>query len=314
MPRNAFLRPWQADALLLSVAAVWGATFPVVKNATDLSQGGVPTYWFLAARFTAAALLLALVYRRRLAAASWRTWAAGGLVGLFLYAAYALQTFGLAYTSSTKASFITGLNVVLVPIFSVLWLRRPPGLGAWLGVTTATVGLALLSLSGGDLHFSYGDLLVLMCAVGFALHVVAVGRFAGPHDPVALAVIQLIVTALLSGISHLLTHGSLGPGVPEVHWWSGPAHVIPALLICSVFATAAAFLLQNVLQPFTTPTHTALIFSAEPVFGALFSFLLMGETLTPREYVGAALMVLGMILAELPVWQREPRAAAYPDQ
>lgn len=304
------IRTWQADALLLAVAAVWGATFPVVKNATDLTQGGVPTYWFLAARFTVAALLLAIAFRRHLAAAPRRTWAAGILVGGFLFASYALQTFGLAHTSSSKAGFITGLSVVLVPVFSVIWLRRKPGPGAWLGVAAATVGLALLSLNGGDWLLTYGDLLTFLCAIGFALHVVAVGRFAGPHDPIALAVIQLVAAAVFSWIGQILSAGTLGPGVSGVLWWSGPAHVVMALLICSLLATAAAFLLQNVLQPYTTPTHTALIFAAEPVFSALFAYLLLGERLTPRGYLGAALMVAGMVLAELPIWQREPEPEA----
>lgn len=304
------IRTWQADALLLAVAAVWGATFPVVKNATDLAQGGVPTYWFLAARFTLAALLLGFIFRKHLAAASRQTWAAGILVGAFLFSSYALQTFGLAYTTSSKAGFITGLSVVLVPVFSVVWLRRKPGPGAWLGVSAATVGLALLSLTGGDWLPTYGDLLTFLCAIGFALHVVAVGRFAGPHDPVALAVIQLGAAAAFSWIGQLLSAGTMGPGVTEVLWWSGPAHVVVALLICGILATAAAFLLQNVLQPYTTPTHTALIFAAEPVFSAVFAYLLLGEQMTPRGYLGAALMVAGMVLAELPVWQREPEPEA----
>jgi drug/metabolite transporter (DMT)-like permease len=304
-------RTWQADLLLLGVTAIWGATFPVVKNATDLSAGGVPTYWFLAARFTLAAVLLAVIFRRRLAAVPWRTWAVGALIGGFLFAGYAFQTFGLAYTTSAKAAFITGLCVVLVPVLAVVWLRRKPLPGAWLGVAAATVGLALMSLSD-DLMPTYGDLLILICALGFALHIVAVGRYAGPHDPVALAVIQIGTAAALSWLLHLLERGTLGPGVPGVLWWSGPAHVVSAVIICGVLATAAAFLLQNVLQPYTTPTHTALIFAAEPVWGAVFSYLLLGETMTLRGYIGAALILGGMLLAELPLGQRPAHTATQP--
>lgn len=307
MRSQRILRTWQADGLLLAVAAVWGATFPVVKNATDLAHGGVPTYWFLAARFSLAAVLLGLIFWRRLAAAPWQTWAAGSLVGFFVFVSYALQTFGLGYTSSAKAGFITGLNVVLVPIFSIFWLHQRPKPAAWLGVAAATLGMALLSLNGGDLRLTYGDLLVFLCAVGFALQVVAVGRFAGPHDPIALAVIQLGVAAALSWVGQFLAAGTLSPGTAAVGWFSGPANVVLAWLICGLLATAAAFLLQNILQPYTTPTHTALIFAAEPVFSALFSFVLLGEQLSLRGYLGAALMVAGMLLAELPAWRREPQ-------
>ncbi|MFZ5824270.1 MAG: DMT family transporter [Bacillota bacterium] len=301
------IQTWQADGLLLAVAAVWGATFPLVKNATDLSAGGVPTYWFLAARFGLATLLLAVVFWRRLRNLPVSTWGAGVLLGLFLFSGYAFQTFGLAYTSSAKAAFITGLAVVIVPVLAVVWLKRKPSPGSWLGVAAATLGLGLLSLNA-DLIPTYGDLLIFFCAVSFALHVAGVSRYAGKHDSVALAIIQIGTAGLLSGVLHLIDKGTLGPGVANVGWWSGPSHVVLATLICGVLATAAAFLLQNVLQPYTTPTHTALIFSAEPVWGAIFAYLLAGEVLTPRGYLGGALILAGMILAELPIGGR-PRAA-----
>ncbi|HYF91490.1 MAG TPA: DMT family transporter [Symbiobacteriaceae bacterium] len=303
------IRTWQADVLLSVVTAIWGATFPVVKNATDLSAGGVPTYWFLAARFTLAAVLLAAIFWRTLSAAPLRTWAAGALVGTFLFSGYAFQTFGLAYTTSAKAGFITGLCVVGVPVLTVLWLKRKPQPGAWIGVATATAGLALLSLNA-DLLPTYGDLLVFLCAIGFALHITAVGRFAGPHDPTALAVIQIGMAALLSWLLHLADKGTVAPGVPNVAWFTGPGNVVLAWLICGVAATALAFWLQNVLQPHTTPTHTALIFAAEPVWGAVFSFLLLGETLTMRAGIGAALILAGMLLAELPIGGKRVQSIA----
>lgn len=305
------IRMWQADLLLLFVTAVWGATFPLVKNATDLSGGGVPTYWFLAARFTLAAALLGLIFWRRLAALPMRTWGAGALVGLFLFAGYSFQTFGLAHTTSAKAGFITGLSVVLVPVLSVFWLRRKPQPGAWLGVLAATAGLGVLSLNA-DLIPTYGDFLVFLCAVGFALHITAVGRYAGPHDPIALTVIQVGTAALFSWAMHLADAGTFSPGVARVDWWSGPAMVMTAWVICGVLATAVAFLLQNLLQPYTTPTHTALIFAAEPVWAAIFSYLLLGELLTPRGYIGAVLILAGMLLAELPVRTRSSEPATLP--
>ena len=303
------IRTWQADGLLLTVTAIWGATFPLVKNATDLTNGGVPTYWFLAARFTLAALLLGLLFRRRLTAAPARTWAAGALIGAFLFGGYAFQTFGLAHTTSAKAGFITGLSVVLVPVLAVFWLKRRPSPGAWIGVAVATAGLALLSLNA-TLIPTYGDFLVFLCAIGFALHIASVSRYAGPHDPIALAVIQVAAAALFSWGMHLADMGTLAPGVDGVDWLAGPGNVVLAWLICGVLATAAAFFLQNVLQPHTTPTHTALIFAAEPVWAALFSYLLLGETLTARGYVGAALILAGMLLAELPIGTKKQQAAA----
>lgn len=306
------IRTWQADGLLLAVTAVWGATFPLVKNATDLTAGGVPTYWFLAARFTLATVLLALVFGRRLRQLPAATWGAGVLLGCFLFAGYALQTFGLAYTSSAKAAFITGLCVAIVPVLAVVWLKRKPAPGTWIGVTLATAGLGLLSLNA-DLIPTYGDFLVFLCAISFALHITGISRFGDKHDSVALAVIQIGTSGALSWIMHLLDKGTLGPGVANVGWFTGPAQVVVATLICGVLATAAAFLLQNVLQPFTTPTHTALIFTGEPVFGAIFAYLLAGEVLTARGYLGAALILAGMLLAELPIGRQTAEASAEGD-
>jgi len=306
------IRTWQADLVLLAITAIWGATFPLVKNATNLAAGGVPTYWFLAVRFLMASLLLGALFRRHLVGQPAATWRAGALLGAFVFAGYAFQTFGLAYTTSSKAAFITGLSVVIVPVLSVLWLRRPPAAGAWLGVGTALIGLALLSLND-DLVPTRGDLLVLMGALGFGLHVTGVSRFAGRHDPTALAVIQLGTAGVLAGAMHLVERGGAGPGVAGVIWWGPPAHVAAAVAVCGLLATAAAYLLQNLLQPYTTATHTALIFAAEPVWGAIFAYLLAGETLEPRGYLGAALILAGMVLAELPIGRQHRSAGAAAD-
>ncbi|HYG59727.1 MAG TPA: DMT family transporter, partial [Symbiobacteriaceae bacterium] len=197
----------------------------------------------------------------------------------------------------------TGLCVVMVPVLAVVWLKRKPLPGVWLGVLTATVGLGLLSLNA-DLMPTYGDLLVFLCAIGFALHIAAVSRYSGPHDSAALAVIQIGTAGVLSWGLHLADKGTFGPGVPGVLWLGGPANVVMATVICGVLATALAFAVQNVLQPFTTPTHTALIFSAEPVWGAVFSYLLLGETMSARGWVGAGLILAGMLLAEVPLGKK----------
>jgi drug/metabolite transporter (DMT)-like permease len=291
------LKTWQADALLLTVSAIWGATFPVVKRATDTAAGGVPTYWFLAARFSLAALLLSPILWQRRDRLRLGTWAAGGLLGLFLFLGYAFQTIGLGYTTSSKAGFITGTNVVIVPFIALLWLKQRPKPAVWLGVLASLGGLALLSLDG-SLTLTGGDFLILFCAIAYAFHIVAINRFGTTHDTSLLAVIQIGVAALLSWGMHLGTERPVD--LEAVGWLTGPAQVLSAVLICGLFATAVAFLLMNVLQPYTTPTHAALIYTTEPIWAAVFSFLLLGERLSLQGYLGAALIVGGMLIAELP--------------
>ncbi|MFQ6059052.1 MAG: DMT family transporter, partial [Anaerolineae bacterium] len=194
-------------------------------------------------------------------------------------------------TTASKAGFITGLSVVIVPLAAWLILGRRPAPNALAGVILATVGLALLSLQMGEsLAVGWGDLLVLACAFSFALHIVAIGAFAPRMDPLALATVQIGVVALVSGALALTVEGG----------WSGFSSLVWfAALFTGLLATSLAFAVQTTAQVFTTPTHTALIFATEPVFAALFGALLAGERLAGRALLGCGLILAGMLLAEL---------------
>lgn len=287
------LRAWQADLALLGVAAVWGATFVTVKQATLT----LPVLPFLAVRFALAGAVLALAFP-----SAWRQFRApliarGTGIGVFLFLGYFLQTWGLQYTTAGRAGFITGLSVVLVPLGQALLWRRPPGVQALAGVALATVGLAAMGWEAGEL--GRGDLLVLGCALAFAAHILSVAAWAADCHPVPITAVQVFTVAAASALAALL------PGARPPDWsWQllGPSvvRVWDALLLTGLFATSVAFLVQNAVQRFTEPTHTALIFAAEPVFAALFAWLLGGETLTPRGLIGGGLVVLGMLAAQLP--------------
>ncbi len=277
------------------VTVIWGSTFVVVKN----ELASITPLAFVAIRFAFAFVAMVAVAGRSLVRAGRREVAAGSLIGVFLFAGYALQTVGLRYTTASKAAFITGLCVVLAPLFARLLLAHTPSILALLGVGMATVGLGLLSLTK-DLTLSFGDLLVLGCAVSFALHIVAISKFAPKMDPLALTTIQIGIVALAGagGMAVLEPQN----GLPSAATWGVAAFM-------GVVATAFAFTVQNRVQAITTPTHTALVLSLEPVFGALFAYLLAGEHLGTRELVGCALILGGMIVAELRRNEQELRAA-----
>jgi drug/metabolite transporter (DMT)-like permease len=274
-----------ADLGLLLVTAIWGATFVMVKEA--LAGAGPLT--FVALRFSLAAAVILPLLQLRPQPPSWRLARAGALIGFFLFAGYALQTAGLQFTSASKAGFITGLSVVIVPLLEALNLRRPPTRSTLAGVVLATLGLALLTL-GGDLAVELGDLLVLGCALAFALHILSVDRYAGHHDPLALTSAQIVPAALLT---------SLGALAFEQPTAAQLLAVLPAALFTGLFATVAAFYLQTLAQRFTTPTHTALIFTMEPVFAGLFAYLVAGEQLGPAALTGCGLILVGMLVAQL---------------
>ena len=181
------------------------------------------------------------------------------------------------------------MAVVLVPLFSTLISRCLPGVFAISGVAAATAGLGLLTL-GDDLRLGYGDLLVFCCAVCFALHIIAVGRYARQHRPILLATVQI---GTVAAVSFFLALG--------LETWPGEItrQVWVALLVTAIPATSLAYLVQNSVQQYTSPTHTAIIFTMEPVFAALAAFYLAGEILTAQQLAGCALILTGMLVAEL---------------
>ncbi len=304
-------RQLAADLALLLVTLIWGATFVMVKDAVS----AFPVFSFMAVRFALAALALApmVMWRRRQLAALapdgpfavprrlsparlWRITLPSLLIGSALFAGYAFQTAGLTLTTPAKAGFITGLSVVIVPLIAALLLRQAPGRNAWIGVLLATAGLAFLSLTT-DLRVEPGDLLVLGCAFSFAAHILLTGHFAPRHDPLLLTLGQVGTVTVLS-LAAALLFDVPGDGLTAL-MARFDGRVLFAAAFTGLLATAAAFGIQTVAQRFTTATHTALIFAAEPVFAGVFSFLLIGEVLGPRQLIGCGLILTGMITAEI---------------
>jgi len=273
-----------ADFSLLLVALVWGSTFVIVKWAIE----DLPPLPFLAIRFAIAFLsLLPLLYFQK-AYISKATLLKGMALGVFLFSGYAWQTVGLQYTTSSNAGFITGLSVVFVPILVTLTTRKLPRPGLIVGVLCALVGLAFLSL-GDQLQLNKGDLMVLICAISFALHIFFVGRYAPQTNATVLASVQILTVSVLSGISSIFLPQ------PIMHL---STNVWVALLVTAIPATSMAFFIQSKMQQFTSPTHTALIFTMEPVFAAISAFFFADEILTFRGLLGACLVLIGMLIAE----------------
>lgn len=273
-----------ADFSLLLVAFVWGSTFVVVKWAIE----DLPPLPFLAIRFALAFIsLLPFLYFQK-AHISKGTLLKGVALGGLLFSGYAWQTVGLQYTTASNAGFITGLSVVFVPVFVTITTRKLPNPGLILGVLCALIGLAFLSL-GDRFQLNKGDLMVLVCALSFALHIFFVGRYAPQSNATVLACVQIFTVSVLSGISSFFLPQPIMNFSTNV-WF--------ALLVTAIPATSLAFFVQSKMQQFTSPTHTALIFTMEPVFAAISAFFFAGEISTHRGLIGAALVLVGMLIAE----------------
>ncbi len=277
-----------AELMLASVTLFWGATFPIVKEAIV----EMPVMAFLWVRFAMASVLLAaLAGRQGFATLDRRGWRFGILLGTLLFASYAFQTFGLERTSSANAGFLTGLGVVWVPLMAGPLLKKPAAFGSKIGVALALIGLFMLTWHT-PWTINFGDLLVVICSVFVALHILGLDAFTKGYDGRALTFVQIATMAVLGCIGSLMFEPTSWPQV-----WTGS--LIFAFIITSVFATAYAFWAMTTFQNRTTPTRAALIYTLEPVFAAIFSIWLAGDRLTLLGWSGGALIVAGMIFAEI---------------
>ncbi len=281
-----------ATPLLLLTTLFWGVTFVLVKEA--IAVAGVAV--FLAQRFLAAFAALALIAGVRRGLPDRATLARGAVLGAALLVVYVTQTEGLRLTSATNAAFITGLGVVLVPVVGAAVLRQRVGAPLWGAVALATAGLALLTTGGRwDATLNRGDLLAAACAVGVAAHLLLTGRYAPGSDVSWLAATQVGVVAL--GCLAL----AAARGEPVAVWH--PDLVWP-LAFCALLATAFAFLALTAAQRVLSPTHTAVIVCMEPVFAAAWARVAAGERLATAGYAGAALILAGMLVAEVAAARR----------
>jgi drug/metabolite transporter (DMT)-like permease len=220
---------------------------------------------------------------------------AGIQLGLLMFGGYAFQTAGIALTTPSKAAFITGLSVVLVPVFLAVFWRRKIGAWAWSGAAASFVGLYLLTVPGqGFVELNRGDVLVMGCAVLYALQIIFIAGYTGKYSLGALSCMQVILSGVLATIA-----------VPILNWTGWEPLVVRftfrmefGVIVTAIFTTAIAYPLLVWGQRHTTATNTALILTFEPVFAAITSFFVLHERLGGRPLAGAALILAGICVAE----------------
>ena len=288
LPLSERWRNVKVNALLVFVTMIWGSTFLIVQQTIRLTG----PFTFLAMRFGIGALVLAVIFHKRLAHITSAEIFTGSLIGLFLFGTYALQTTGLQYTTSSKAGFITGLYVPLVAILAVPMLRQKPTLGSMLGVIFSVAGLALISVNSSfQFTFGLGEFLVMGCAVACALHVIFISKFAPQVDAMNLALVQIALTAVLSLIAMPLAREPFV--LPPLPVWG-------SALFMGVAATAFALAVMNRVQQFVSSTHATLIYALELVWVGMLGYL-AGEQLSLFAWIGCGCILLGMIAGDLPL-------------
>jgi len=275
----------KADLMLLMVTFFWSASILLTKVGLNYMQ----EYNLISLRFIIAFLLSGIVFYKHLNKIDFRTIKYAFILAVILFIVYIFATFGTKYTSVSNAGFLMSLTVIFIPVLSSIFLKQRPEKKVILGVVLTIVGIGLLTLNS-QLKIGYGDILCILCALFYAVHIIITGTITKKVNSISLGVLQLGFVGLFSIIFSMFMENPKLPSTVE-SWFS--------ILVLSIFCTGMAFIVQIIAQKYTSPTHTGLIFSLEPVFSAGFAFFFTGETLTVKGYLGATLILLSVVIAEL---------------
>lgn len=277
-------KPLWAKLGLFFITIIWGSAFVVVKDASaEIS----PSY-IVAIRFAIAAVILSLVFHKRLLRIG-RTELLGGLmIGFFNVLGFELQTYGVQRTTAGNNAFLTAVYCVLVPFLSWIVQKKKPGIYNVISALLCIFGVGLLSLKSG-LGMGLGDLLSLLCGFAFAMQILAIDIFTEKGDPILITIIQSVVTVIFALPAALIFE----PFPNAVSFGS-----VISLLYVALFSTTIAFLLQIVCQKFVEPSQASLIMSLESVFGTLCGILFLKETMTVRTFLGCAIIFAAIYLSE----------------
>ncbi|MCK5763639.1 MAG: DMT family transporter [Clostridiales bacterium] len=277
----------KADIALIFVTLTWGISYLLTQNTIE----NIEVFNFLAVRFSIGFIVSSLIFYKKMFKLDWKMIKYGFIVGTTLFLGFANQTIGLQYTTTSNSAFITGIAVVLVPLLAAVFFNERIRREVVFGVILASVGLGFLTLN--DINgLNIGDVLTLIGAVAFAMHIILVGYYTVKTESIQFAIMQIGTVAALSWMTSIIFE-TPSLNFSRNSWLS--------MLFLGAFCTSLAFIMQTIAQRHTTSTHTALIYANEPVFAAMFGYLLVGEILGARGILGATLILLGMLVSEIDI-------------
>ncbi len=280
----------KADILLLLITAIWGISFPLMRNVID----NIPMSTYLLMRFLIASIVLIIVFYKKLKQITLESIIYSLVLGIMLFGTLFFTVKALYYTTASNVAFITGLSIVIVPIISAIYLKKKPDSFAIVGVVLSLSGLYFLS-GGVNYQFNIGDLFTLIGAFCASMQIIFIDKFTNKNDPILLGVLQISWGSILYFLL------CVGTGLEVVIL--NPSIII-TVFVTGILGTALAFTAQTAIQKFTSPVHTVLIFTLEPVFGVLFSILIpktngQKELITMNIAIGCILILGGMLLSEM---------------
>ncbi len=294
------MKKFSAEAILILITIIWGATFVIIK----IALGNASPMVFVSLRFVLASLILLPFFIKMKREVAKPLLISGALLGVMYFLGFATQTIGLNYTTATKSGFITGTFILFTPVFQLIFEKKKPSLGNLFGILFVIAGLILLSSKGNSIldifheiggGFNIGDFFTLLCAVFFAMYLVYLDIVSKKFDFISLSFLQVSVTAML-GIIFAFT---LSVSNLELIRFSLTGNLIFALLYTAILATALATTLQTKFQKTITPTKAGIIFSFEPIFSALLAYLIIHEKISRFGFLGGLLIFTGLLVTEL---------------
>ena len=290
-----------ARLAILMTTLIWGASFVAVKDAVNI----LPPHLLLTFRFLLSAILLSLVFWKRLRNLNKEILWQGTIIGVLLFFAYSLQTVGIQYTTPGKNAFLTTVYCILVPFFFWLFKGPRPDRYNLAAAVISMAGVGLISLNE-SLQIGLGDALTLLGGIFYALQIVAIGKFGKGKDPLLISIVQFAVGGTLALITTLLFE-------PRLTTWN--LELTISLFYLVVLCTAVAISLQIYGQKHVPPAQASILFSLESVWGITVSVLMGRDTLTPRLVCGFALIFFSILLSEtkLSFLRRSSLPAALPD-
>jgi drug/metabolite transporter (DMT)-like permease len=277
----------KADFMMVMVTMFWGSSYLFMKMGLQSIQG----FNLVALRFGIAFILAGGVFYKRLIHIDVKTIKYGFLLGSILFLAISVVTIGVKSTSVSNAGFLFSLTVVFVPLLLAVFFRKKPEKRIVFGVGFSIAGIALLTLNN-ELKISSGDFLIILGALFYAIHIIVTDKLTKNVDSITLGVLQLGFTGAWGLLFSLFYEKPHLPNTTE-SWVS--------ILALSILCSAIGFIGQTAAQKYTTPTHTGLIFSLEPVFAAFFAFIFVGEVLPAKGYFGAILVLIGVLTAPIDI-------------
>jgi drug/metabolite transporter (DMT)-like permease len=269
---------------LFGASIIWGSSFLVVKSSMDSMQ----PHTLLAIRFTIGSLILSTIFHKRLKQITKDYLVSGGIIGVFLFIAYSIQTIGIIDTTPGKNAFLTAIYCVIVPYLYWIVDKNKPNKYNIIAAILCLTGIGLVSISS-EFKIQSGDAFSLISGFFYAAHMISIAKLAKNRDPVLLTIVQFAYAAIISWVVTLLFED-----IPT----SLSTNAIIELIYLAVFATAIALLLQNVGQKHTKPAQASIILSLEAVFGVMFSVIFYKEEITLKLFFGFLLIFIAIIISE----------------